>query len=144
MNRRIGFAILAVAMASAAFLYTAELPKSSAHSSERVYELRTYTTNDGKMNDLHARFRDHTNELFVRHGMTLVGYWSPTEIDNKENILIYMLAHDSRDAAKASWKGFVNDPDWKEAFGNSRKDGPLLSKAPDVVFMSATDYSPLR
>ena len=144
MNKRIGFLVLTVAMTSAAYLYTAELPKSSAHSSERVYELRTYTTNDGKMDDLHARFRDHTSRIFVKHGMTVVAYWSPTEIDNKENVLIYMLAHDSRDAAKASWKAFVNDPEWKEVFAKSRADGPLLAKAPEAVFMSATDYSPLR
>jgi len=144
MKKHIGSVILGLAVASVAYLYTADLPKSAAHDGDRVYELRTYTTNDGKMDDLHARFRNHTSKIFVKHGMTVVAYWSPTEIDNKENVLIYLLAHDSRDAAKASWKAFVNDPEWKDVFAKSRKDGPLLSKAPEAVFMSATDYSPLR
>ena len=107
-----------------------------------VFELRTYTTHDGKLDDLHARFRDHTVGLFKKHGMESVGYWVPTDGEAAQNTLIYVLRHKSRDAAAKSWKDFVADPDWQTAFQASRKDGPLLAKAPDSVYMKATDYSP--
>lgn len=113
-----------------------------AKSSAEVYELRTYTTNDGKLDDLNTRFRDHTVSLFKKHGMESVGYWVPADQPKNKNTLIYVLRHESRDAAKASWSAFVSDPVWQKAFKESRKDGPLLAKAPDSVFMSATDYSP--
>jgi hypothetical protein len=73
--------------------------------------------------------------------MESVGYWVPTDEAKSQNTLIYLLRHKSRDAAKASWQGFVNDPDWKEAFAASRVDGPLV-KAVESVYMNETDYSP--
>lgn len=109
----------------------------------RVFEMRVYTANDGKMDELHARFRDHTNTMFVKHGMDLIGYWTPTEGDEAENTLIYVLGHESRDAAKASWRGFMVDPDWQKAYKESIADGKLLKKV-DSKFMAPTDYSPVR
>ena len=116
----------------------------SLAKSARIYELRVYTTNDGKLEALHSRFRDHTNGLFVKHGMTLIGYWTPTDGDEAANTLIYILGHESREAAKESWAAFGADPDWRKAYADSIADGRLLAKAPDSTFMSPTDYSPLR
>lgn len=107
-----------------------------------VLELRTYTTNDGKLDDLHARFRDHTVGLFAKHGIESVGYWVPTDSPQSGNTLIYVIRHESRDAAKASWKAFLSDPDWQKAYRESEADGPILAKAPESVYMTATDYSP--
>ena len=106
-----------------------------------IYELRTYTTHEGKLDDLHARFRDHTVKLFTKHAMESVGYWVPTDEAKSKNTLIYLLRHKSRDAAKASWQGFISDPAWKEAFAASRADGPLV-KAVESVYLNETDYSP--
>jgi len=111
-------------------------------ASADVYELRTYTTNEGKLDNLNARFRDHTVQLFTKHGMASVGYWVPTDGPKSENTLIYVLKHKDRDAAKASWKAFLADPEWKTVAKESQKDGRILAKAPDSVFMNATDYSP--
>lgn len=108
----------------------------------KIYELRTYTTNDGKLDDLHARFRDHTVELFKKHGIESVGYWVPTDGPNAQNTLIYVIAHESRDAAKASWKAFISDPEWQEVYKKSEANGPILAKAPESVYMNATEYSP--
>ena len=72
-------------------------------SQAEVFELRTYTTNKGKLPNLNARFRDHTVRLFEKHGMKSIGYWTPTD---KENTLVYVISHKSREAAKASWKAF--------------------------------------
>jgi hypothetical protein len=107
-----------------------------------VYELRTYTTNEGKLDALNARFRDHTVKLFDKHGMESVGYWVPTSEPKSKNTLIYVLKHKSRDAAKASWKAFITDPAWKKVAKESQLDGQILAKAPESVYMNAADYSP--
>jgi hypothetical protein len=107
-----------------------------------VYELRTYTTNEGKLKNLNARFRDHTVKLFKKHGIESVGYWVPTDEKRSKNTLIYVIKHKSRDAAKASWKAFGSDPDWKKAAKESQVDGRILAKKPESVYMTATDYSP--
>lgn len=109
----------------------------------RIYELRTYTTNEGKLDDLHARFANHTNTIFVRHNMTLIGYWTPSEGETKDNTLIYLIGHESREAAKANWRAFSADPDWKKAYADSKHDGPLVKKV-ESTFLNPTDYSPLR
>src|SRR6187397_3194376 len=67
-------------------------------SSGRLFEMRTYVANDGKMADLHKRFREHTNKLFVKHGMELVGYWTPAEGDESKNTLVYILAYPDRES----------------------------------------------
>lgn len=110
----------------------------------RVFEMRTYTANEGKMEALHQRFREHTNRLFRKHGMEIVGYWTPQdEKDGKADTLVYLLAYPSRDAAKASWKAFGDDPEWQKAYKESHKDGVLVKKA-ESVFLDPTDYSPIK
>ena len=110
----------------------------------RVYELRTYTTLPGRMPALHKRFADHTMRFFERHGMKNVTYWVPVDPALKENTMIYLLSHASREAADASWKAFASDPEWIKARDASEADGKILAKAPDRVFMRVTDYSPSR
>ncbi|MEC8410616.1 MAG: NIPSNAP family protein [Planctomycetota bacterium] len=107
-----------------------------------VYELRIYTTNAGKLDNLNARFRNHTVQLFNKHGMESIGYWVPTDGEKSKNTLIYVLKHESREAAKASWSAFIQDPEWKKVAKESQVDGPILAKAPEAVFMDAADYSP--
>ncbi|MDA0589194.1 MAG: NIPSNAP family protein [Planctomycetota bacterium] len=111
-------------------------------SSADVFELRTYTTNEGKLDNLNARFRDHTVALFKKHGMQSVGYWVPTDEEKSKNTLIYVISHKSRDAAKASWTAFLADPEWKKVAAESQKDGQILAKRPESVFMETTKYSP--
>jgi hypothetical protein len=109
----------------------------------RVFELRTYYPNPGKLDALNARFRNHTNKLFEKHGMTIIGFWTPAEAKEGEEKLIYILAYPSKDAATKSWKAFQSDPEWKKAKDDSEKDGPLVKKV-DSVYMNPTDYSPLK
>lgn len=104
-----------------------------------VYELRTYTTAPGRLPALHKRFRDHTMKLFEKHGMKNVMYWTPVD---KENTLVYVLEHKSREHAKKSWDGFRNDPDWQKAFKASREDGKIVTTVVSQ-FLKTTDYSPL-
>jgi hypothetical protein len=109
----------------------------------RVFELRTYYAAEGKMDALHARFRDHTCALFQKHGMTIVGFWSPSKPDDAQKKLIYILAYPSKEAAAASWKAFQADPDWVSARKESEKNGRLVDKV-DSVYMNPTDYSPMK
>ena len=113
---------------------------AEAQSANRVFELRTYTAHPGRIDDLHARFADHTTALFERHGMTNIGYFSPQDSPLSENTLIYVLAHDSRAAAEASWAAFRDDPDWRRAFEESRRAGPLVENVVSV-FMDPPHYS---
>lgn len=109
----------------------------------RIFELRIYHTHPGKLDDLHARFRNHTNRLFVKHGITLIGYWTPAQGPEAENTLIYIIAHESREAAKKSWAAFRADPEWKKAYADSRRDGPIVARV-ESKFLNPTDYSPIR
>jgi hypothetical protein len=114
-----------------------------AAQSARVFELRTYTAPEGKLSDLHARFRDHTLRILQKHGMTNVGYWKPMDAPLSDNTLIYLLAHPSREAAKASWGAFVGDPEWKKVATESQLNGKIVAKV-ESVFLEPTDYSPMK
>ncbi len=121
------------------------LLSSIVHAADdgRVYELRIYTCNEGKLDALLARFRDHTCKLFEKHGMGNVGYWVPVDKENgSETTLIYVLEHKSREAAKESFKAFGADPEWQAARKASEEGGKILAKAPESIFMKPTDFSP--
>ncbi len=114
-----------------------------AQNTGKVFEMRTYTAPDGKLPNLQARFRDHTIRIFNRHNMKSVGYWVPQDAPAKDNTLVYIISHDSREAAKKSWADFQADPEWKKVAAESQVDGRILSSVVSV-FMDATDYSPIK
>jgi len=124
--------------------YSAGFSAGQDAAKSRIYELRTYTTNPGKLPALNKRFAEHTMKLFEKHGMRNEMYWTPSEGDAKDNTLIYVISHDSREAADKSWKAFQADPDWNKAREASEKDGKILAKAPERVYMKLTDYSPKK
>lgn len=109
----------------------------------RVFELRIYHVNPGKMAALNDRFRDHTNKLLEKHGMTLIGFWTPTAARDADSTLYYLVAHPSQEAAQKNWTAFRADPDWKAAKEASEKDGVLVAKV-EQIFMKPTDYSALK
>jgi hypothetical protein len=130
---------LSCASVLAAMLSTAAIAADEKSPDTRLYELRTYHAQPGKLDALLARFRDHTTKLFEKHGMTNIGYWVPVE--NKDNLLIYLLAYPDRKARDASWQKFVADDEWKKAAAASEKDGRLVAKA-DQLFLTSTAFSP--
>ena len=97
-----------------------------AAQSEKVFELRTYITNDGKLDDLHRRFRDVTTKLFEKHGIENVGYWTPVDDQAKQSI-ITIAANPSRDGAKANWKAFMDDPETGKLLEKHGVKGASLS-----------------
>jgi hypothetical protein len=114
-----------------------------AQNSTRIFELRTYTAPEGKLEALKARFRDHTIRIFNNHNMTSIGYWTPADAPNSQNTLIYVLAHPSREDAKKNWAAFQADPEWKKVAADSQVDGPIVTKV-ESVFMNPTDFSPFK
>jgi len=116
---------------------------AEAQSSNRVFELRTYTTLPGRLDALHARFAEHTTTLFERHGMTNIAYFSPQDAPLSENTLIYILAHDSRAAAEASWAAFRADPEWQRVAEETQRDGKIVERV-EKVFLDATNYSQMK
>jgi hypothetical protein len=127
-----------------AMVVGAGLPGSGAFQAKAddttVYELRTYTAAPGKMAELQKRFRDHTMQIFEKHGMKNIGYWVAAD---KPDTLIYILAHKSRQEADKSWKAFRRDPEWLRVFAESQKNGSLTKKV-ESVYMTPTDFSPLK
>jgi hypothetical protein len=115
----------------------------SLQAENRTYEMRTYIAKEGKLENLLARFRDHTTKLFEKHGMENIGYWVPVDAPDSKNTLIYVISHKSRDAAKASWDAFRKDPTWIKAKDASEANGPIVDKVISV-FMNPTDFSKLK
>ena len=117
--------------------------RASQPTPSHVYELRIYTPAQGKLDAVVARFRDHTVGIFNRHHMKSVGYWLPSEGD-KAGTLLYILEHSSREDAKKNWAEFSADPEWQKVKAESEKNGPILAKPPESVFMNATDFSAIK
>lgn len=122
-------------------LLIAGVNRSEAQAPNHVYELRMYHANPGKLDALHKRFRDHTIAIFNKHHMKSVGYWVPQ--DNKDNLLIYILEHPSREAATKNWDDFRKDPEWVKVKAESEANGALVDHVDDT-FMTPTDYSMMK
>ena len=109
----------------------------------RYFEMREYIANPGKAEAMHKRFREHTCALFKKHGMDLVGFWTPAGGENAENRLIYIVAFPDAGSSDKIWKAFAEDPEWVKAKGESEKDGVLVGKVIQT-FLNPTDYSPIK
>lgn len=144
LNRCI-FSAIAISSFAAVFFLGHVCGRAAADAAKpnRVFEIRTYTTEEGKLDALLARFRDHTTKLFEKHGMTNVGYWVPQDEPKSKNTLIYIIAHESRDAAKKNWDEFRSDPDWNKVRTESEAAGKIVNNV-DSVFANPTDFSPLK
>jgi hypothetical protein len=117
--------------------------KKSKGGESRVFELRTYTCLPGKVTDLNTRFRDHTRKLFEKHGMTNIAYWYSVEKENAQPKLVYLLAHKSEAAGKASFDSFRQDPEWIKVRDASEANGKIVEKV-ESVYMKALDFSPIK
>jgi hypothetical protein len=129
---------------TAALAQLGTFTSGSLAQDSRFFEMRTYHAAPGKLDALHARFRDHTNKIFADHGMQIVGFWVPMDKTGRyENSLIYILAFANKDARDKAWKDFAADPEWKKVRAESEKDGKLVENV-DSQYMTATDYSPIK
>jgi hypothetical protein len=133
----VGIVIAALAMLSVPSF------AADAASAGKVYDMRIYKANPGKLEALHARFRDYTCKIFQKHGIEVIGFWTPTEGDEAKDTLIYIVVFPSVEAQKKAWKAFWDDPEWKKVKADSEKDGVLVKEIKGKN-LKATDYSPLR
>jgi NIPSNAP len=137
------FSVLAIAQASSPVQPTIS-PSPSLAKDSRCYEIRTYIAAPGKLEELHARFRNHTMKIFKRHGIEVVGFWGPTDKEKgSDNTLIYVLVFPNREARDRAWKNFGADPEWLAARKESETNGRLTEKVESVILMS-TDYAPVK
>ena len=107
--------------------------------SAKAYELRIYHAVPGKLESLVARFRDHTDKLFAKHGIKSVAYWTALDEPVKSSTFFYILEHPSHEAAAANWKAFQDDQAWKTVKAKSEENGKLVEKI-DSTFWTLTDF----
>jgi NIPSNAP len=147
MNRR----TLLQSLPAAALLKSAAWPigneepspnkENAMPSTSPVYELRIYHVNEGKLDELLRRFRDHTIALFNKHNMKSLAYWTPTDDPLKGKTLVYILEHPSREAATSNWQAFRDDPEWQTVRDKSEANGKLVDHI-DSTYLALTDFSP--
>ena len=144
ISKRVGVIVLGAVFVGGVFVGQVFDPGQavSAKASDVVYELRTYTANDGKLEGM-VKELGFASKVFERHGIENVGYWVPTDSPLSENTLIYILKFDSREAQAEQWQNFRDDPEWRKAFEEFNKDGRLVAGV-ESVFMQPTSYSPMQ
>jgi hypothetical protein len=121
-------------------------PNDMKSVGDRVFELRTYKTTPNHLPNLLERFRNHTIKLFEKFGMANIMYWTPTDkAQGSDDILIYFLAHKSKEAGLASFKVFGADPEWQavKKASEEKAGGPLTISVTSEYFAPAA-FSPLK
>ena len=137
---------LVLASFAAGSLLTARLMQLNQvrADSNRVFELRIYHTVPGKTEALHEEFRDKVTKLFAKHDLKAIGYWAPLDAPTSNDTFVYILAHPSREAAKAHWDAFRNDPQFQEMMKEQQAPGAKVVEKVDSTYMSPLDFSPLK
>jgi len=141
-------------------------PLMQAEAGPRIFEMRMYTVEDGKVELLSRVFREHVTKMFARHGMTNVAYFIPKEeprcstfspkgtilspaFDNStcqwsKDTLIYILGHESRSAADRNWASFRKDAGGMKNFREEYNRAGVKVMKIESVFMDAAQYSALK
>ena len=103
-----------------------------------VYEMRMYYVSPGKMDPLLSRFALHTEAIFERYHLRTIGYWVPRE--NPQNLLLYILEHESVEAAERNWAAFRKDAEWNRIKAETDSEVPLVASIVRY-FMDKVDFS---
>ena len=136
-----------VAKVESTFLKTTDFsPNNMKSVGDRVFELRTYKTTPNHLPNLLSRFRDHTVKLFENYGMTNIIYFTPTDkAQGSDDLLIYFLAHKTKEDGLASFKAFGASPEWQTVKKASEENagGPLTISVKSE-YLTPVDFSPLK
>jgi ABC-type xylose transport system permease subunit len=143
MRKTLTVSVFVGLLVAFAAIWSAATAADAPDAKGKIFELRTYVTHPGKLEALHKRFREHTCALFKKHGIELIGFWTPAEGPEAENTLVYIVAFPSKEAQKKAWADFKADPVWQKAFKESHKDGVIVDKVIGQTIL-ATDYSPIK
>ena len=111
----------------------------AAAADDRCYELRTYTSPEGKLDDLDRRFRKYSRRIFAKYDMDQVGFWVPLE--NPENQLIYILSYENCADRDPAWDSFRSDPEWIRIKEITEAGGDLVTNV-ESTMLEAADVSP--
>ncbi|SIO15087.1 NIPSNAP family protein [Algoriphagus halophilus] len=112
-------------------------------SKSGVFQLRVYTCLDGKIDNLIARFKDHTQDLFARQGLKNYPYWITSEKEGGQPKLVYLLGHEDKAKFEAAFQNFLKDPDWVAARDASEANGKIVEKV-DATFFTTLPFSPMK
>ena len=107
-----------------------------------IYELRVYECFTGKLPDLHARFANHTMELFEKYGIKNVGYWV-TDVGLSNQTLTYLLGFRDANHRIEAWNSFRTDPEWLRVVDESHRDGIIVKNVSNQTLIP-THYSPMQ
>ncbi len=140
-NYKIGIGIVMLAFAAGVLVGQATLVKAAGNN--RVLEIRTYTTHEGKLPALVERMGHGEGQVFARLGMKPVGFFVAAESPKSDNTFVYILSHESREKAAENWAKFREDAEWKQIRAKSEAAGPIVSKA-ETIFVNPTDFSALK
>jgi NIPSNAP protein len=143
MLRRYGVMAGILAMTFAAGIAVGRAPQLQAAGKNRVLEIRTYTTHEGRLPALVERMGHGEGKVFERLGMKPVLFSVAAESPKSQNTFVYILSHESLAKAKENWAKFRDDQEWKEIRAKSEAAGPIVSKA-EAVFVDPTDFSPVK
>jgi hypothetical protein len=106
-----------------------------------IYEYRVYEVVPGRMQDLHDRFKNHTLNIFTRHGIRPVAFFTATT-NKSRNQLSYIVAFDNLEQRSRCWQNFLADPEWIRVKKESEKEEKLVLNVDSQIF-NATEYSPV-
>jgi hypothetical protein len=141
MRRFVVVSVL-VAIAFGIGVFAGQVSQVRAQNRDRIFEMRTYTANEGRLPALLQQFRDQL-PLFEKHGMPAVLYTVGAEAPRSNDTFIYILAHESRESARKSWAGFVADPVFRAAAQKADSGGKAVAKI-ESIFLNPTDFSPMK
>jgi heme-degrading monooxygenase HmoA len=115
-------------------------PKPSASG---IFQLRTYYCLPGRIENIQARFRNHTQALFAKQGLKNYPYWLTVEKDGSQPKLVYLIGHTDKPTFEASFQQFVKDPEWLKARDASEESGKIVEKV-DAKFLKSLPFSPMK
>jgi hypothetical protein len=108
-----------------------------------IFQLRTYHLLPGRLDAIQTRFRDHTQALFEKQGLSNYPYWITLEKEGVQAKLVYLLGHQTKDDFNAAFGRFVADPEWILARDASEVSGKIVEKI-DAHFYTALPFSPMK
>ncbi len=104
-----------------------------------IYELRTYKIPEGRMPDILNRFETITFNLFERHGIEVVGFWTRSDA----NDLVYICRFENEAAMDKAWAAFRADPEWIKAKEQTEANGPIVEEIISHLLVP-TSFSPMQ
>ena len=120
-------------------------PPAEAGKGLRIFELRTYESNNAATLRRKVRMFEQGGELgiFRRVGIRPVFFGTALAGDNLPN-LTYMVAYDDLAARDRAWKAFLADPEWLKLRAQpGLSDAEIVSNIGNVI-LRPLPFSPVR